>query len=194
MYTCNTPFPILNLSVVPCLILTATFWSTCRLFRRKVRWFGTLISLRIFHSVLWSTQWKDLAWSVKQMKMFFWDSLAFSMIQWMLAIWSLVPQTSLYIWMFSVHVLLKLSLKDFEHYLASKWDEHSCMLGSTFFEIVFLLDWLKTDLFLHCGHYWVFQIADMLDAEVLYPHSLGCFKQLSWNSITYTSFVCSNAS
>ena len=44
----------------------------------------------------------------------------FSMIQWMLAIRSLVPQTSLYIWKFSVHVLFKLSLKDFEHYLASK--------------------------------------------------------------------------
>ena len=71
----------------------------------------------------------------------FWESLAFSMIQWMLAIWSLVPQTSLYIWKFSVHVVLKLSLKDFEHYLASKWDEHNCMIGWTFFGIAFLLDW-----------------------------------------------------
>ena len=44
----------------------------------------------------------------------------FSMIKWMLVIRSLVPQTSLYIWKFSVHVLLKLSLEDFEHYLASK--------------------------------------------------------------------------
>ena len=71
----------------------------------------------------------------------FWDSLAFSMIQWMLAIWSLVPQTSLYIWKFSVHVVLKLSLKDFEHYLASKWDEHNCMIGWTFFRFAFLFDW-----------------------------------------------------
>ena len=71
----------------------------------------------------------------------FWDSLPLSMIQWMLAIWSLVPQTSLHIWKFSVHVVLKLSLKDFEHYLASKWDEHNCMIGWTFFGIAFLLDW-----------------------------------------------------
>ena len=71
----------------------------------------------------------------------FWDSLAFSMIQWMLAFWSLVPQISLYIWKLSVHVKLKLSLKDFEHYLASKWDEHSCMIVSTFFGIAFHLDW-----------------------------------------------------
>ena len=32
---------------------------------------------------------------------------------------------SLYIWNFSVHVLLKPSLKDFEHYLASTWDQHN---------------------------------------------------------------------
>ena len=50
----------------------------------------------------------------------FWDSLVFSMIQWMLAILYLVPQTSFYIWKFSVHVVLRLNLKDFEHYLASK--------------------------------------------------------------------------
>ena len=36
---------------------------------------------------------------------------------------------------------VKLSLKDFEHYLASKWDEHNCMIGWTFFGIAFLLDW-----------------------------------------------------
>ena len=32
---------------------------------------------------------------------------------------SVFSKSSLYIWKFSVHVLLKLNLKDFEHYLAS---------------------------------------------------------------------------
>ena len=32
---------------------------------------------------------------------------------------SVFPKSSLYIWTFSVHVLLKPSSKDFEHYLAS---------------------------------------------------------------------------
>ena len=32
---------------------------------------------------------------------------------------SAFPKSSLYIWNFSVHILLKPSLKDFEHYLAS---------------------------------------------------------------------------
>ena len=32
---------------------------------------------------------------------------------------SIFPKSNLYIWMFSVHVLLKPSSKDFEHYLTS---------------------------------------------------------------------------
>ena len=55
----------------------------------KVVWYP--ISWRIFHSLLWSTQSKSLAQSTKQRYMFFWNSLAFSMLQWMLAIWSLIP-------------------------------------------------------------------------------------------------------
>ena len=38
---------------------------------------------------------------------------------------SAFSKPSLYIWKFSVHILLKLSLKDFEHYLASMWNELS---------------------------------------------------------------------
>ena len=32
------------------------------------------------------------------------------------------------IWKFSVHVMLKLSLKDFEHYLTSTGDEYNCLV------------------------------------------------------------------
>ena len=46
--------------------------------------------------------------------MFFWNSLAFAMIQWMLAIWSLVPLSFLKpAW--TVHILLKPGLENFEH-------------------------------------------------------------------------------
>ena len=47
---------------------------------------------------------------------------------------SAFSKSSLYIWKFSVHVLLKPHLKDFEHYLASMWSEINC--GS-------LLLWIK---------------------------------------------------
>ena len=45
----HTPFPILNLSVVPCLVLTVASWPSYRFLRRLVRWSGIPISLRIFH-------------------------------------------------------------------------------------------------------------------------------------------------
>ena len=86
------PFPTWNQSVVPCKILTIASWPASKFLRRQVRWSGIPISLRIFHSLLWSTQSKALAaQSRKQKWMFFYNSFAFSMIQWMLAIWSLVP-------------------------------------------------------------------------------------------------------
>ena len=59
-----TPFPILNQSIVPCQVLTVAFWSAYRFCRTQVRWSVISISLRIFHSLLWSmalafcTVWK----------------------------------------------------------------------------------------------------------------------------------------
>ena len=48
---------------------------------------------------------------------------------------------SLHIWKFSVCLLLKCALKDFEHYLASMWNEHNCMVVWTVFDIDLLRDW-----------------------------------------------------
>ena len=55
------PFPIWNQSVVPSPVLTVASWPTYRFLRRQVRWSGSAISKRIFHSLLWSTQSKALA-------------------------------------------------------------------------------------------------------------------------------------
>ena len=54
---------------------------------------------------------------------------------------SAFSKSSLHIWKFSVQVLLKPSLKNFEHYLASMWNECSFMVIWTFFGIAFLWDW-----------------------------------------------------
>ena len=51
----HTPFPIWNQSVVPCPVLTVASLPAYRFLRRKVKWSGIPISLRIFHSLLWST-------------------------------------------------------------------------------------------------------------------------------------------
>ena len=119
------PFPILNQSIVPCTVLTAASYPAYRFLRRQVKWSGISISLRIFHSVVRSTQSKALMYSMKQM-FFFGILLIFSMIQQLLTIWSLVSafsKFSLNIWKFLVHILLKPSLENFEHYFASVWNK-----------------------------------------------------------------------
>ena len=66
---------------------------------------------------------------------------------------SAFSKSRLYIWRFLVHVLLKRSLDDFEHDLASTCNEYNCAVVWTFFGTG-----MKTDLFQSCGHCWVFQI------------------------------------
>ena len=50
-------------------------------------------------------------------------------------------KSSLNIWKFTVHVLLKPGLENFEHYFASVWDECNCAVVCTLFDIAFLWDW-----------------------------------------------------
>ena len=86
----HTPFPILNQFIVLCLVLTVSFWSAYRLLRKQVRWSCIPISLRIFQFVVIYTV-KGFSVVNEAKWMFFWNSFVFSMIQWILAIWSLVP-------------------------------------------------------------------------------------------------------
>ena len=71
---------------------------------------------------------------------------------------SAFSKSSLNIWKFTVHVLLKPSLENFEHYFTSMWDECNYVVVWAFFDIAFLGIGIKTDLFQSCGHCWVFQI------------------------------------
>ena len=50
----RTPFPILNQSVVPCLVLMVVSWPAYRFLKTPVKWSGVSITLRMFHSLLWS--------------------------------------------------------------------------------------------------------------------------------------------
>ena len=54
---------------------------------------------------------------------------------------SAFSKTSLNIWKFMVHVLLKPGLENFEHYFTSMWDECNCAVVWAFFGIAFLRDW-----------------------------------------------------
>ena len=54
---------------------------------------------------------------------------------------SALSKSSLYIGKFLVHMLLKPSLKDFEHYLASMWKECNCKVVWTLLGIALLWYW-----------------------------------------------------
>ena len=49
--------------------------------------------------------------------------------------------SSLNIWKFMVHILLKPGLENFEYYFSSVWNECNCALVWAFFGIAFLWDW-----------------------------------------------------
>ena len=54
---------------------------------------------------------------------------------------SAFSKTSLNIWKFTVHVLLKPGLENFEQYFTRMWDECNCAVVWAFFGIAFLWDW-----------------------------------------------------
>ena len=125
----------------------------------KVFWYSYL--LKNFRNMLWFTQSKALAQSTKQKKDIF---LEFSCSFYDLDVGILISgfsafsKSSLYIWKFLVHVLLKPSLEDFEHYLASMWNEYNFVVVWAFFGIALLWDWNENWPFQYCGHCWIFQI------------------------------------
>ena len=101
--------------------------------------------------------------------MFFWNSLAFSMIQRMLAIWSLIPLPFLNpAWTsgsFSVHVLLKPGLENFERYFTKVWDGCNCAVVWTITYLAFLWDWNEN---------WPFPVLWPL---LSFPNLLACWVQ-----------------
>ena len=71
---------------------------------------------------------------------------------------SAFSKSSLNIWKFTVHILLKPGLENFEHYLARMRDECNHAVVWAFFGIAFLWDWNENWPFPVCGHCWVFHI------------------------------------
>ena len=115
--------------------------------------------------------------------MFFRHSLAFSVIQRILAIWSLVPLPFLnpawmsggswltYCWSLAWRIL-SITLLVCEMSAIVRWFQHS--LALPFFGIG-----MKTDLFQSCGHCWVFQICWHIECSTF---TASCFR--IWNSST----------
>ena len=119
--------PTFNQLIVLCLVLLLLLDQHASFTEgSQVVWYH--ISLRIFYSSLWFTHQK-FRYSMKQRQipppppgiscLFYDPTDGDNLISGSSAFYKSI----LYIWKFSVHVLLKPSLKDFEHYFASllKW-------------------------------------------------------------------------
>ena len=84
----------------------------------------------------------------------------FLLFQWYIGCWqfdlwfSTFSKTSLNIWKFTVHVLLKPGLENFKHYFTSVWDECNCVVVWAFFGIAFLWDWDENWPFPVHSKYW----------------------------------------
>ena len=123
-------------------VLTVASWLAYRFLKRQVWYshlFQNLTQFIVIHTV------KGFGIVNKAEMMFFWNSLAFSMIQQVLAIWSPVALPFLkpactsgsswftYCWSLAWRIL---SIN-----FASVWDECNCVVVWTFFGIAFLWDW-----------------------------------------------------
>ena len=92
---------------------------------------------------------------------------------------SAFSKTSLSIWTFTVHILLKPDLENCEHYFTSMWDEYSRAVVWAFLALPFFWIGMKTDIFQSCGHCWVFQICWQIECSTFTASSF-----MIWNSAT----------
>jgi len=124
-------------------VLTVASWTAYRFLRRQIRWSGIFFKnfpqFVLIHTVKYFSVVNEAEVDVfLELSCSFYDpadvgnlisgSAAFS-------------QSKLCIWKLSLHVLLKPSLKDFEHYLAGMWNECHCVVIWTFFGIALIWDW-----------------------------------------------------
>ena len=86
---------------------------------------------------LWHSQWSRNRCFSRTLLLFWWSNGCWNLT----SVSSAFSKTSLNIWKFTVQVLLKPGLKNFEHYSTSVWDECKCVVVWAFFGIAFLWDW-----------------------------------------------------
>ena len=124
-----TPFPIWNQSVVPGPVLTVASWPAYRFLKRQVRWSGIPISQNFPQFIVIHTVKGFGILSKAEIDVFLELSCFFddpADVGNLISGSSAFSKTSLNICKFTVHVLLKPGLENFEHYFTSMWDECNC--------------------------------------------------------------------
>ena len=103
---------------------------------------------------------------------------------------SAFSKTSLNIWKFTVHILLKSHMENVEHYFASTWDEYNCVVVWAFFGIAFLWDWKGNGPFPVLWPLQFSKFAHILSAALSQHHLLGFeIAQLKFHEFEYTPGV-----
>ena len=120
---------------------TVASWSAYIFCKRQVRWSGIRIS-RIFQFVVIHTvkgfSLVSEADVFLEFPCFFYDPTNVGNV---ISDSSAFSKSNLNIWKFSVHILLKSSLENFDHYFTSMWNECNCEVVWTFFGIALLWEW-----------------------------------------------------
>ena len=159
-YTALTPFPILKQFIVLCTVLNVASLPAYKFLKREI---GGLVfpplknfpQFVVIHTV--NMHYIHYSFSIVNEAEVdvFWNSLAFSMIQQMLAIWAVVPLPFLnsvctsggsqfmYCWCLTWRILIVAHTIKFDTstYFASMWHEHIFLAIWTFFDITLLWDW-----------------------------------------------------
>ena len=124
-------------SLVPCSVLTVASRHASRFLRRQVRWSHISLSQNfpwfvMIHTVKGFSIVNEAEINVfLEFSSFFCDQVDVGNL---ISGSSAYSKSNLNIWKFLIHVLLKSSLENFEHYLASMWNECNCAVVWTFFE------------------------------------------------------------
>ena len=177
--------------VGPCKVLIVTSGATYRFLRRQIRWCHIPISLRIsqfivIHTIKGFRVVNEAEVDVfLEFPSFFHDPKNVGNL---ISGSSPFSKSSLYIWKFMVHIQLRPSLKDFEHYLANMWDEHTCTVVWIYtLALYFFENGMKTDFFPNPVGTEFSKFVGILSCSTFTASSFR-----TWN--TSTSFVHSNAS
>ena len=161
------------------------FLTFIQVSQEVVRWSGIPISLWIFQCVMIHTVRGFLVVNEAEVDVFLkfpcflYDPMN---VDNLISGFSAFSKSSLNIWKFMVHVLLKAGLENVEHYFTSIWDECNCAVVWAFFGIVFLWNWNETDLFQSCGHCWVFQICWHIECSTFTASSFRIWKSSTGSS------------
>ena len=125
-----------NLRTTPCVVLTVASWPAHKFLRRQVRWSGIPQLFKNFPQFIVINTVKGFGIVNKaeiyvflELSCLFDDTVDVGLL---ISGSSAFSKTSLNIWKFLVHVLLKPDLDNFEHYFTSMWEECNCAVVWTF--------------------------------------------------------------